>query len=116
MKKLLFTILLFCSFGAFAQTATTTVQTNVSDPDGTVSSVKFELLSGATGVVIATPNPAPTAVKTDISFTQAGDYIFQVSATDNEGAITRLQFKVTVLKANQPPVIEFIQNQTIKLK
>lgn len=116
MKKLLFLILLFCSTSIFAQTATTTVSTNVSDPDGTISSVKFELLSGATGVVIATPNPAPTAVKTDISFTQAGDYIFQVSATDNEGAITRLQFKVTVLKANLPPVIEIIGQQTIKLK
>ena len=116
MKKLLFLILIFCSFGAFAQTVTTTVQTTVSDPDGTISSVKIELLSGATGVVIATPNPAPTSVKTDISFTQIGDYIFQISAVDNEGAITRLQFKVTVLKANQPPVIEFIQNQTIKLK
>lgn len=116
MKKLLFLILMFCSFGAFAQTATTTVSTNVSDPDGTVSSVKFELLSGATGVVIATPNPPVNAVTTDISFTQAGDYIFQVSATDNEGAITRVQFKITVLKANQPPVIEFISTQTIKLK
>lgn len=116
MKNLLFLILLFCSTGIFAQTATTTVSTNVSDPDGTVSSVKFELLSGAAGVVIATPNPPTNAVKTDLSFTQAGDYIFQVSATDNEGAITRLQFKITVLKANVPPVIEIIGQQTIKLK
>lgn len=116
MKNLLFLILLFCSTSIFAQTATTTVSTNVSDADGTVSSVKFELLSGATGVTIATPNPPVNAVKTDISFTQAGDYIFQISATDNEGTITRLQFKVTVLKANQPPIIEFISNQTIKLK
>lgn len=115
--KHLFTILFFfCSFAAFSQTATTTVSTTVSDPDGTVASVKIELLSGAPGVVIATPNPAPSAVKTDISFTQAGDYIFQISAVDNEGMIARKQFKITVLKAdNQPPVIQIIGDQTIKL-
>ena len=116
MKKLLTLILIFCSFAAFSQTATTTVSTTVSDIDGSVASVKFELLSGATGVVIATPNPPATAVKTAISFTQAGDYIFQISATDNEGFIAKRQFKITVLKAdNQPPVIQIIGDQTIKL-
>lgn len=115
MKKLLFLTLLFCSTSIFAQVSTT-VQTTVSDPDGTVSSVKFELLSGAAGVIIGTPTPPVDAVKTTLSFTQPGDYVFQISATDNEGLITRQQFKVTVLKAdNQPPVIQIILGQTIKL-
>lgn len=115
MKKLLLIILVFCSFAATAQVSTT-VQTTVSDIDGTVASVKIELLSGPTGSIIATPNPPATAVKTVLTFNQPGDYIFQVSATDNEGAIARRQFKVSVLKAdNQPPVIQIIGDQTIKL-
>ena len=114
MKRLFFLMLTFCSFGAFAQD-TTTVSTTVSDPDGIVVSTKFELLSGPTGSVIATPNPSPTNVKTVISFTQVGEYIFQLSATDNDGGISRRQFKITTFQ-NQLPVIQFIEDKKIKLK
>ena len=116
MKKLLFLILMICLyFGSFAQSVTDTVRTNVSDPDGTIASVKVELLSGPTGVTIATPTLIATSVSVAITFTLIGDYIFQLSATDNEGTVSKIQFNRTVVK-NKAPIIDFIQDKTIRLK
>ena len=116
MKKLLILILLFLFyFGTFAQSVTDTVRTNVSDPDGSITSVKVELLSGPTGVTIGAPTLIATSLSVAITFTLIGDYIFQLSATDNEGAVSKIQFNRTVVK-NKAPIIDFIQDKTIRLK
>ena len=115
MKKLLFLILLFCSTNIFAQSATDTVKTNVSDPDGTIASVKVELLSGPTGVTIGTPTLIATSLSVAITFTLIGDYIFQLSATDNEGTVSKIQFNRTVVK-NKAPIIDFISDKTLRVK
>jgi len=115
MKKLLLIILVFCSYAASAQVAKDTVSTTVSDADGTVISVKFEGLSGPIGAVIETPNPPVNAVKTVISFPAAGVYVFQLSATDNDGTTSKIQFKETIVQ-NLPPKIEIISDSFIKIK
>ena len=115
MKQLLFLILLFCSTNIFAQSVTDTAKTNVSDPDGTIASVKFELLSGPTSVMITAPTIFPTAVSAIMTYTEVGVYIFQLSATDNEGTVSKIQFNRTVVK-NKAPIIDFIQDKTMRLK
>ena len=115
MKQLLILILLFCSTNIFAQSVTDTARTNVSDPDGSIASVKVELLSGPTGVTIATPTLIATSLSVAITFTLIGDYIFQLSATDNEGTVSKIQFNRTVVK-NKAPIIDFIQDKTLRVK
>ena len=115
MKQILFLILLFCSTNIFAQSVTDTVKTNVSDPDGTITSVKVELLSGPTGVTIGTPTLIATSLSVAITFTLIGDYIFQLSATDNEGTVSKIQFNRTVVK-NKAPIIDFISDKTLRVK
>ena len=115
MKNLLFIILLFCSTSIFAQSVTDTVKTNVSDPDGSIASVKVELLSGPTGVTIGAPTLIATSVSVAITFTLIGDYTFQLSATDNEGTVSKIQFNRTVVK-NKAPIIDFISDKTLRVK
>jgi len=67
---------------------------NVSDPDGSISSV---LWTGSG--VIAKPNVAVTSV----SGLTAGTYTFSLKATDNQGASTTDQMVVTVKPIVIPP-------------
>lgn len=116
MKKLLFLILMTCLyFGSFAQSVTDTVRTNVSDPDGTIASVKVELLSGPTSVTIAAPTLLSTAVSAIMTYTEVGVYVYQLSATDNEGTLSKIQFNRTVVK-NKAPIIDFISDKTLRVK
>ena len=115
MKKLLILILLFCSTNIFAQSVTDTARTNVSDPDGTITSVKVELLSGPISVTIAAPTLSQTAVSAIMTYTEVGVYVYQLSATDNEGTVSKIQFNRTVVK-NKAPIIDFISDKTLRVK
>jgi len=70
------------------------------DPDGSIVSFNWSLLSGPTsGSVINNPDNQTTAV----TFTQAGSYQFKLTVTDNRGSIASVNTAVTVID-NQPPV------------
>ena len=101
MKKLLF-LFAFAAmmFTVNAQTAFDTISPKVSDPDGTVASIKWEKLSGPNMQFSTT-----TSVTTIVSGLTAGVYVFQMTATDNQGATSAAQFELTVLPKNRPPVI-----------
>lgn len=78
-------------------TSTTSLSGSATDPDGTVAAYKWTLVSGPAGSVIATDAQPLTTV----SGLVAGTYIFQLTATDDKGAVGSDQVTVTV--ANQPP-------------
>lgn len=73
-----------------------------TDPDGTIVSFNWSLVTGPTsGSVINNPN----AETTSVSFNQAGIYQFRLTVTDNKGATDTTTASVTVTEAaNQPPV------------
>ena len=82
-----------------------------TDPDGTITAYSWVEVSGPTTATITNANTAaPTA-----NGLQAGQYIFQLTVTDNAGATGNAQVKITVVAANQPPVANAGPNQTITL-
>jgi hypothetical protein len=71
-----------------------------SDPDGTINSYLWELQSGPEAKI-----ENPTAIKTNISLSAEGTYVFKLTVTDNDGASSSATVSVTVLPlANVPPV------------
>jgi hypothetical protein len=86
--------------------------TKSSDPDGTIASYSWSELSGPS---TATINGASTASPV-VSVLVAGQYTFQLTVTDNNGASSSSQVKITVLAAaNQLPIADAGTNQTITL-
>jgi len=83
-----------------------------SDPDGTIASYSWTELSGPNTATISGNKTATPAVSGLI----AGQYIFQLTVTDNSGATSTASVKITVVAApNQPPVANAGTNQTITL-
>ena len=93
---------------------TNTVQLDGSastDADGTIASYSWAKIAG--GTVTITNN---TTAKPTVSGLQQGQYTFELTVTDNRGAATKAQVKVTVNVApNQAPVANAGANQTITL-
>ena len=100
MKKLLFLFAMLISFSAFSQTATTTIDAVITDPDGMISAIKWEKVSGPNMKFSATDRASIT-----VSELTAGDYVFQLTATDNLGASATETFELKVLPKNRPPLI-----------
>lgn len=63
-----------------------------SDPDGTIASYNWQQISGPGSATITTPN----AVSTTITGLDTGAYVFQLTVTDNQGAVATSILKVTV--------------------
>jgi hypothetical protein len=83
-----------------------------SDPDGTISSYKWVELFGPSTAIITNSSTATPTVSTLI----AGNYIFQLTVTDNNGASSSATVTVKVNPApNQPPVVSAGSSQTITL-
>lgn len=82
------------------------------DADGTIAAYSWSQVSGPSSATITNGNTAtPTA-----SGLQAGNYVFQLTVTDNQGATGTAQVTVTVNPAaNQPPVANAGANQAITL-
>jgi PA14 domain/Secretion system C-terminal sorting domain/PKD domain len=81
-----------------------------SDPDGTISGYSWTRISGPN-------NPASTGANTAIvslSGLQAGQYVYQLTVTDNQGATSGALVKITVVAApNIAPIANAGTDQTI---
>lgn len=62
------------------------------DPDGSIETHEWSLLSERTGATILTPGKPST----DVEFSQPGNYSFQLTVTDNDGAKASTTVSVTV--------------------
>ena len=82
-----------------------------SDADGIIVSYKWIKISGGVATI------ADDAVsKTTVSGLVAGQYTFELTVTDDKGALSKAQVKVTVnAAANQSPVVNAGTNKNITL-
>lgn len=78
-------------------TTSTTITGTASDPDGTIASTVWSKLSGPTGGAIT----SPSSLSTDITGLQAGEYVYQLLATDNLGATSTST--ATIFVSAAPP-------------
>jgi Secretion system C-terminal sorting domain/PKD domain len=81
------------------------------DPDGTIVSYSWVLVSGLGSVIISNSNQ----VIAGISGLTPGSYTFQLTVTDNSGATSNDSVTVTVNPANQSPVAMAGSDTTIYL-
>ncbi len=82
------------------------------DTDGFITNYNWRKISGPSGSAITTA----TAAQTNISFTTAGQYLFELAVTDNAGAIGRDSILINVNPdPNLPPVANAGTDQTIQL-
>ncbi len=83
------------------------------DPDGTIKSYNWVTVSGPGSITISNSNTATPSV----TGLQVGQYIMELTVTDNSGAVAKSQVVITVLpKAvlpNQSPVANAGSNLTI---
>jgi hypothetical protein len=83
-----------------------------NDPDGTIVSYGWVQISGPAPSTITNPGSAVTAANNLV----AGQYIFELTVTDNSGAVSNAQVKITVIGTGpQPPIANAGANQTITL-
>ena len=83
-----------------------------SDADGTITAYSWAKVSGPATATITNANAATATV----SNLTAGVYNFELTVTDNSGASSKAQVKVTVVAASlQPPIANAGTNQTITL-
>ncbi len=84
--------------------------TKSSDADGTISKYSWTMVSGPN---TATATGATTA-KVSLSGLIAGQYIYQLTVTDNDGGSASAQVKITVVApANKAPIANAGPDQTI---
>lgn len=76
-------------------TRTVTVSGTASDVDGSITSLRWTKTSGPNSFSI----PYPTSLSTKINDLSEGIYIFRLTATDNSGASSFDEIKITVNKA-----------------
>ena len=115
MKKILLIALLFCSFGAMAQTASVHLKGSLKTKasDATITAYKWVQVSGPTQAVFSTPN----ALETNASGLKLGVYVFEFSATDNYNKTGRDNTTVTVSRDGDAPSVDAgpDQNNIIKI-
>jgi hypothetical protein len=88
--------------------------TGSSDPDGTISSFSWTNISGPSTPVITNANTATPTVSDLV----VGQYVFQLTVTDNSGASSTDQMSVVVSNApasNQGPVANAGKDTTIPM-
>jgi hypothetical protein len=94
-------------------TLTTTLRGTASDADGTITSIAWKQIYGATGSVLALPG----SVVTDLTGLLPGVYQYQLTVKDEDGAISRDTVKVTVNLSpfNKAPVVNAGTDKTMVL-
>jgi hypothetical protein len=89
--------------------------TSSFDPDGTISAYAWSQISGPSAAFITGANTSTPAVSQLI----AGQYVYQLTVTDNNGATNSNQVTITVnpavSKVNLPPVANAGPSDTITL-
>jgi hypothetical protein len=92
---------------AAAQTAKSgadvTIKATAADSDGTVATYSWAQKSGPTGITLTNANADTVSFKAPV-LTSDTDIVLTITVTDNQGAKTAVDVKVTV-QANQLPVI-----------
>jgi hypothetical protein len=82
-----------------------------SDPDGTISSYKWVMVSGpVSGDITNSTTVSPT-----LSDLVKGEYVFELTVTDNDGASATDRVTVTVVKNNKLPVVQSRDTVTVLL-
>lgn len=80
------------------------------DPDGTISAYAWTLISGPGTPIVTGANTAILSLSGLI----VGQYTYQLKVTDNSGASSTAQVKITVVNApNIPPIADAGADQTI---
>lgn len=80
------------------------------DPDGVISAYSWNRISGPAGITIVNA----TTSKADVVGMQAGEYVFELTVTDNSGATASARVKITVIiQQNIPPVAKAGKDTTI---
>ncbi len=83
-----------------------------SDPDGSIVSFSWAQISGPSAAVVSNSLMSLTVVNGLV----AGQYIFELTVTDNSNAVSKAQVKITVTSSGmQPPTANAGANQTIQL-
>jgi hypothetical protein len=91
---------------------TVTLTGTANDADGTIASVQWRKVSGPANFNIV----SPAQLQTVINGLTAGVYSFELSATDNSGAISTATVNITVnTAANQAPTVHAGNNVSITL-
>jgi hypothetical protein len=73
-----------------------------TDKDGTVEAYLWTQRSGPAATIVEIDNPK-TVIR---DFVKEGEYIFTLTVTDNQGATGEDDVTVTVVKPNEPPVVD----------
>jgi len=95
-----------------SNTSTKLDGTRSSDPDGTIVNYNWTKVDGPSAVTITNVNTATPILSGLIE----GVYTFELTVTDNRGASTKAQVKVTIQRAgNEPPVADAGADPTIML-
>jgi uncharacterized protein (DUF2141 family) len=82
------------------------------DPDGSIVAYAWNRISGPAGITIVNS----TTVTADVVGFTVGEYIFELTVTDNNGATATDQVKVTVLsRPNQAPIAKAGRDTTIAI-
>ncbi|MEO6548949.1 MAG: PKD domain-containing protein [Ferruginibacter sp.] len=86
--------------------------TSSTDPDGTINTYLWAFKSGPPGALLE----VATDAKTKLSKLTEGQYIFSLTVTDDDGAVSTDDVKVTVLPLpNKPPIANAGANQVIQI-
>jgi dienelactone hydrolase len=80
-----------------------------SDPDGWLTSIKWTQISGPKKLTLVNPASSNTLVTGLV----AGNYVFRVTVTDNKGAVSYDDTKITITKRNVAPVAKAGADQTL---
>ena len=81
-------------------TNTTKLNGSGTDPDGTIASYSWTMVSGPAGGSIQ----SSTTASTDVNSLATGIYVFRLTVTDDKGATATDDIQVTVVNAPPPPV------------
>lgn len=81
-----------------------------ADPDGSIAGYTWTKVSGPAAAI-----SSPNARETNITGLSAGNYIFELTVTDNDNATASARVTVTVSPANKPPVADAGNNTSITL-
>lgn len=114
MKRLFIFLSFLCfSIVAFSQQTTTVTLSGKlisKAPDATTVTYLWKHITGTGGIITS-----PTSLSTTVTGLPVGIHEFELTGTDNFGSSGKDVVKVTIIRADMPPVIDAGEDQTIRL-